>query len=224
MHSRLARASLLRENSDRLIVEAVQHRNGWTAMASDVEFHSLVERLHADEGGASEAVHVRFVGPLLALASRQYAHLALKAADSDPEDAVQSAFRTFFARARRGEFRFAGWGALWAVLALITRRKCLNRRDYLRAAKRSKESAGAPAAIAAAARDRAPTPLESSMLAETLTALLGRLNPSERLIIELMLEGFEPQAIALRLGRSERSVRRIQQWAELDLKDLLEAG
>lgn len=192
-------------------------------MTSDVEFHSLVERLHAGEMEASEAVHARFARRLIALAARQHDFWALKTTDSDPEDAVQSAFRTFFARSRRGVFRFDGWGALWAVLALITRRKCLSRRDYLRAAKRSKESAGASSAIAGAARDQGPTPLESLVLSETLAKWLGRLTPSERLIVELMLEGFEAESIALRLGRSERSVRRIQRWAELDLKDLLEA-
>lgn len=191
-------------------------------MTSNIEFYSLVERLLAGEDAAIERIHLRFARRLIALASRQHELWALKSTDSDPEDVVQSVFRTFFARSRRGEFQFEGWGAVWAVLALITRRKCLARRDYLRAARRSREVGGTP--DAAAARDRGPTPLEAAVLSETLAMWLGGLGPPERSIVELGLEGRETRWIALRLGRSERSVRRVRRQAELDLRSMLDVA
>lgn len=45
-------------------------------------------------------------------------------------------FRSFFSRQAGGEFEFEDWDSLWSLLALITLRKCGNRIEYYRAARR----------------------------------------------------------------------------------------
>ena len=48
----------------------------------------------------------------------------------DPEDVVQSVYRSFFGRYQAGQFDLATWDALWSLLTVITVRKCLNRTEY----------------------------------------------------------------------------------------------
>ena len=55
----------------------------------------------------------------------------------DPEDVVQSAFRTFFRRNAQGEFHVDSSVDLWRLLETITRRKILKHVEKLGAGKRS---------------------------------------------------------------------------------------
>jgi RNA polymerase sigma-70 factor (ECF subfamily) len=49
------------------------------------------------------------------------------------------------------------------------------------------------------------------VLAETVDRLLAALAPPERAIVELSLEGYTTAEIADRLGRSQRTVRRVRE-------------
>jgi RNA polymerase sigma-70 factor (ECF subfamily) len=49
------------------------------------------------------------------------------------------------------------------------------------------------------------------MLTETLVALLGVLDPPERAIVELSLQGYTVGEITAHLGRAERTVRRVRE-------------
>src|SRR5262245_50757673 len=103
-------------------------------MTDEGSFAALRARLDAREGAAAGEVFHRFAGRLIALARRQFEpRLAFKV---DPEDVVQSAFKSFFARHRRGALRFENWGGLWGLLTRITLRKCSDRAHYLRAQRR----------------------------------------------------------------------------------------
>jgi RNA polymerase sigma factor (sigma-70 family) len=105
---------------------------------------------------------------------------------------------------------------------LITRRKCRARHDYLRADRRDigRESERDECLTV----DSQPTPAEAAMLAETLSTWLAGLDPPSRAILEHGLQGFQTAEIAIRLGRSERSVRRVRERAEATLRTMLEAG
>ncbi len=48
---------------------------------------------------------------------------------ADVEVVVLSAYKSFFLRNNRGEFDLAGWDELWALLTIITLRKCRKRRS-----------------------------------------------------------------------------------------------
>ena len=62
------------------------------------------------------------------------------------------------------------------------------------------------------ALDRFPAPHEAVLLAETVEALFRQADdPDEREILELSLQGFSAPEIAAKLGRAERSVRRVRE-------------
>lgn len=177
-----------------------------------------MDRLRAGDGDAARAVFLRFAQRLVGLArGRLDQRLAAKV---DPEDVVQSAYKSFFVRQREGGLEIGSWDGLWGLLTLITLRKCADRAVYFKAEKRDYQRELAPAASPDASRaapfdaalDREPSPDEALALAETVETLFRSLDdPDERAILELSLQGFTAQEISERLGRAERSVRRLRE-------------
>lgn len=178
----------------------------------------LMTRLRAGEDGAAREVFVRFAGRLVGLARRHLdARLAVKV---DPEDVVQSAYKSFFVRQRDGGLEVGSWDGLWGVLTVITLRKCADRAAYYSAGKRdvSREMGGGFApddsgpVSADLVLDREPRPDEAAVLAETVEALYRTLDDAdERAILELSLQGYSASEVSERLGRAERSVRRLRE-------------
>src|SRR5262245_62341319 len=97
-------------------------------------FADLMARLRLAENAAAAELHARFVRRLVALAHARLE--AVSPAKADPEDVVQSAFRSFFRRNQAGNFEISTWDSLWALLAMITVRKCSARRKWLGAQRR----------------------------------------------------------------------------------------
>jgi len=114
---------------------------------------------------------------------------------------------------------------LWSLLAIITLHKCTRQRNHLHAARRdvrrqvhSIGSDNGPSWPA----DRAPSPIEAAVLAETVERLLLSMQPDDRAIVEQILAGYCAEEIAGRLDCSERTVRRVRQRAKLRLQRLFE--
>ncbi len=184
---------------------------------AEESFALLMGRLRSGEDAAAREVFVRFAARLAGLARRHLdARLAVKV---DPEDVVQSAYKSFFLRQRGGELDVGNWDGLWGVLTLITLRKCADRAAYYRAGKRdvAREIAGGASgdsspSVADLAIDREPQPDEAAGLAETVEALFRSIDDSdERAILELSLQGYSTTEISEKLGRAERSVRRLRE-------------
>ena|SRR5262245_27034869 len=185
-------------------------------MPTQDSFALLMSRLRSGEDSAAREVFVRFSARLVGLARRHLdARLAVKI---DPEDVVQSAYKSFFLRQREGELDVGNWDGLWGLLTMITMRKCADRAAYYRAQKRDvarekspNSSDSAPAAVELAL-DREPLPDEAAVLAETVEALFRSIDdPDERAILELSLQGHTATEISEKLGRAERSVRRLRE-------------
>ncbi len=98
-------------------------------MPQDDDFTELMARLQVDDRTAESVVFRRFVHRLISLAAHQFESWMRDRIDV--EDAVMSACKSFFLRNRRGEFDLATWEELWAILAMITLRKCGRRRKHL---------------------------------------------------------------------------------------------
>jgi RNA polymerase sigma-70 factor (ECF subfamily) len=178
-------------------------------------FAELLARLRAGDDAAARVVFQRFAHRLIALARREF-HASLKY-KVDPEDVVQSSFKSFFRRFDEGKLEVGNWDGLWGLLTLITLRKCADRVEYHRAECRD-AIREAPAAAAAEgvvsgteAVGREPTPLEAAILSETVEQLLAGLDEDERPIVELSLQGYTTQEISRQLDRPERSVRRLRE-------------
>jgi RNA polymerase sigma-70 factor, ECF subfamily len=182
----------------------------------------------AAEGDPAGAVFERFTRRLIGLARSQLdARLRHK---FDPEDVVQSAYKSFFLRYGEGALAAEGWDGLWALLTVITLRKCADRVRYYRAERRDiAREASAPAGLEDAepwrdAVGREPMPEQAALLAETVENLLRGLNSDERPIIELSLQGFSTHEISEQVGRAERSVRRLRERVRKQLERLRMEG
>jgi RNA polymerase sigma-70 factor, ECF subfamily len=192
-------------------------------MIKDNGFEATMVRLRSGDEQAATEVFGRYVRRLVALAERQFeARLRVRV---DVEDAVNSACRSFFARARRGEFDLAGWDELWSLLVIITLRKCARRLREVKATRRDPrreiESRSPEFGGVWQVPDRAPSPVEAAILSETAEELFRHLHPDDRPIVEYLLQGYAADEIAARLDCSERTVRRVRRRAKQCLERLL---
>lgn len=147
----------------------------------------------------------------------------------DPEDIVQSVYKSFFLRYGEptgGPFDLDG---LWNLLTLITLRKCADRARYHRADRRDLQRE-VPATLAAdstfrfEAVDREPTPDEAALLGETVEQVLSGFELDERAIIELSLQGYSTEEVSRQVGRAERSVRRVRERVKKRLERMRDAN
>ncbi len=180
---------------------------------NELRFSRLAERLCAGDADAETLVVRRFMVQLVALARR---HLAERIRQkSSPEDAVQSAFKSFFKRLHQGQFDLDSWDDLWSLLALITVRKCAARRAHFLAARRDVRRE-MPLATGLGNDDvqyiplsRGPRPDEGLALAELVEQLLHGLSEGEQQIVHLRLQGYSIEEICRAQSRADRTVRRI---------------
>jgi RNA polymerase sigma-70 factor (ECF subfamily) len=182
-------------------------------MTANESCTALMEQLRSGEGDAAREVFRRFARQLMALARRQVQEWMVHRVD--PEEVVQSAFKSFFVRHREGKLEVESWNALWGLLTLITLRKCADRVEYFRAGRRDVarevsllEGQAPPWQLAP---DREPQPHEAAVLAETAERLWQASGADERPVLELSLEGHTALEISLRLGRALRTVHRLRE-------------
>jgi RNA polymerase sigma-70 factor (ECF subfamily) len=181
-------------------------------MSEPDSFEALMQRLRNGDDDAASEIFNRFAHRLIGLArSRLNERLRQKL---DPEDVMQSVFKSFFRVQADGKLDLASWDSLWALLTVITLRKCGHRIEYYRAACRRVDREVTPrasgdestASFEAIARD--PSPADAAMLAETVEQVLRELEPREQEIVSLSLQGFSAAEISAQIGRTERTVHR----------------
>ena len=187
-------------------------------------FDGFLDRLQARDADAARELLQRFANQLIALARRRF-HPGLQH-KVDPEDVVQSTYKSFFHRYGDGELAVVNWNSLWGLLTRITLRKCAERVAYHRAECRdaAREATARPGAEDTAiwpeALARDPTPLEAAELSETLERLLNGLDEDERPIVELSLQGYSTREISAQLDRPERTVRRLRERVRARLEQM----
>jgi RNA polymerase sigma-70 factor, ECF subfamily len=186
-------------------------------------FAEFLARLHNRDDAAAQELFGRFTHQLIALALRHVdAGLRHKV---DPEDVVQSAYKSFFLRYGPGNLELVNWNSLWGLLTLITVRKCAERATYHRAERRDAARELTPPRGDELAPwlepfGREPTPVEAAVLSETVEQLLAGLDEEDRPILELSLQGYTTREISERLGRAERTVRLLREGVRHRLERL----
>jgi RNA polymerase sigma factor (sigma-70 family) len=146
-----------------------------------------------------------------------------------PEDIVQSACRTFFRRAKEGQFQLEDSDSLWRLLTVITMAKVREQtRFHLRQRRSLKGEAhldssvdGRPAHTPAS--DELP-PEAAAEFSEQFQLLIRSLDSEEQQVVDLKLQQFTNDEVAERLGCSERTVRRLVKKIQAQLTDLFELG
>jgi RNA polymerase sigma-70 factor (ECF subfamily) len=134
------------------------------------------------------------------------------AARVDPEDIVQSVFRTFFRRAAGGQYDVPQGEEIWKLLLVIALHKIRSAGEFHRAARRDVRQTAAGAAYdraveSAHGQDEGPLTILRLVIDEILDAL----PPGHRPIVERRIEGYEVGEIAEQLQRSKRTVERVLQ-------------
>jgi RNA polymerase sigma-70 factor (ECF subfamily) len=107
-------------------------------------FDDVIGRLRGGEEAAAAEIFNRYASRLIRLAhTRLDTRIRQKV---DPEDVMQSVFRSFFVRQAKGQFDLEGWDSLWSLLVRITLRKCGRRVEVFQAERRDVRREVRPAA------------------------------------------------------------------------------
>jgi RNA polymerase sigma-70 factor (ECF subfamily) len=172
---------------------------------------NLLRQLRGGDEEAARKVFDAYVDRLVALARRRLSQRL--AGRVDPEDIVQSVYRTFFGRMRAGQFHINDQDDLCKLLMRITVHKTLRQVAYHQAAKRD---AGQEAAQGEHSNemlqqllDEEPTPQTAVAFVDQLEHFLSRLKPGERQILEMRLQGYSNEEIAKKLNIYDRKIRRV---------------
>jgi RNA polymerase sigma-70 factor (ECF subfamily) len=180
----------------------------------DEDSVDLLARYRQGDDQAAELLFRRYVGRLTALAqSRLSSRLARRI---DPDDVVQSAYRSFFRHARDGAYELEESGDLWKLLVVMTLNKLRGQVEHHQAGKRAMNAeqsiaAGDTSAVNVHAEALAsdPSPEEALAVVEEVAELMRDLTPVHCRMLELRLQGYRIEEIAEQVNRSERGVRRL---------------
>jgi RNA polymerase sigma-70 factor (ECF subfamily) len=184
---------------------------------------TLLALWRAGDQDAARRLFDQYVDRLVALARGRISQRL--AGRVDPEDVVQSVFRTFFIRVKAGQFTIEDQDDLTKLLVRITVHKTLRQVEFHDAAKRSTNQevrqGSADHEQLAQLLDREPTPDEANAFLDQLEHFLEKRTPFERQILELKMQGYSNEEIAQKLGTYDRKIRRvmerIREQAEQDI-------
>lgn len=182
----------------------------------------LLARYQAGEEAAADAIFNRYVHRLIGLTrSRLSRKLARRL---DPEDIVQSAYRSFFRAARAGEFEVSEGRKLWSLLATITLHKLYRQVRKQRAAKVNVNQDQSVASLDGIPLEQVagdPTPFEANEIAEILQDVMASLTPLQRQMLQMHLQSHSVHEIAKETRRAVRTVKRLLEKVERMLEQRL---
>ncbi|MGO9113829.1 MAG: RNA polymerase sigma factor [Thermoguttaceae bacterium] len=170
---------------------------------SQPQERNIAARLKADADLVSPEIDERYRGKLCQLVQREMNRRFRR--KEDPEDVVQSAFRTFYRRNALGEFQIGSSGELWGLLEAITRHKILKRVEKLAAGKRNPKREEYPDGDGL--QGRLPTPEEAAIAADLMEEALAGLDETYVKVFHLRLQECTEEEVAVRLGCTRASVR-----------------
>jgi RNA polymerase sigma-70 factor, ECF subfamily len=171
---------------------------------------SYLELFRQGDEAAARKLFDRYVDQVMRLAKRHLGRPA--AARVDADDIAQSVFRTFFHRAKQGQFTVEEPDDLCKLLARITVHKTLRQVAFHRRAKRDATAeTGEPHEILMNRLSAGPTPQEAVAFVDQLETFLRKLQPVDRQILELRMQGYNNLEIAEQLDISDRKIRRLME-------------
>ena len=162
----------------------------------------LIKQFRAGSESAAGELFDRYCEKLMRLARRRIGQRM--ASRVDPEDVIQSAFRTFFVRVRNDEFTFDGENDLFKLLVRLTVNKALRQIAHHRAAKRDPHREAGQGAddsdVLAGVMAHEPSPDVEVAVLDEFERFLSKLPDFERKVLELKLHGNSTTEIAEAAG------------------------
>ncbi|MEO1528446.1 MAG: ECF-type sigma factor [Planctomycetota bacterium] len=194
---------------------------------SDEDSVDLLSRWKNGDESAANQLFDRYVDRLIRLARTRLSNRMQRRIE--PEDVVQSAYRSFFRKAGENQYTLQQSGDLWKLLATITLFKVRGQVEFHTAKKRgvyAEESTGGNDEVSeyrirpeAVAED--PTPEDATAVVEQVQSVMQRLDPQQRQILELALQNHDVDHISQEIQRSGRTVRRALQQIRDELESRL---
>jgi RNA polymerase sigma-70 factor (ECF subfamily) len=182
-----------------------------TTMAETSQERDYLDLCRLGNEDAARKLFDDYVDRLVALARRRISQRL--ASRVDPEDIVQSVFRTFFGRIKEGQFQIENQDDLCKLLMRITVHKTLRQVAFHQAAKRDpyQESGQSDEAHDRMKEQlaREPTPDAAVAFVDQLEHFLAGLQPQELAILEMRLQGYSNEEICQRLNIYDRKIRRV---------------
>jgi len=171
----------------------------------------LIAAFKAGDESAARELFDKYCEQLMRLAKKRIGQRMTSRVD--PEDVLQSAFRTFFTHVRNDDFSFEQADDLFKLLVRLTVHKTLRQIAYHRAAKRNPEleiGHGSDAhELLQQIASESPSPEVEVALVDEFERFVGQLPPVDREVLGLKLQGFTTVEIAEKLGSYDRKIRRI---------------
>lgn len=221
--------SLIQGRKSLIDLDSGSHREGVRAqehyVSNEEDSVELLARWKGGDESAATELFDRYVNRLVGLARSQLSDRMKRRVE--PEDVVQSAYRSFFRKAGNDRYTLEKSGDLWKLMAAITVSKVRGQVEFHTAQKRgiyTEESLGPtdsdyrvnPVAVA-----DEPTPDDAALVVEELQNLMKSLDPLQRQILELALQNNDVEEISQHVERSARTVRRTLQQIRESLEDRL---
>ncbi len=178
--------------------------------------NALLHRFRSGDDDAALQLYYRYADRLLRMATKNTpAELTPR---FDPEDIVQSVFRTFFRRAAKGKYEAPEGDELWKLLLVMALNKVRSRGAFHRSGKRDIRRTK-PLSSEPPPTDDHNAQEARSILRMSVEEMIQKQPQSHHNIIRLRIDGLEVQAIAERENRSKRTVERILQSFRKELMD-----
>jgi RNA polymerase sigma-70 factor (ECF subfamily) len=180
----------------------------------------LLSRFRSGEEDAATAIYLRYAKRLQLLARSQSGKdLAVRV---DPEDVVQSVFRTFFRRAAEGHYAIPDGEELWKLFLVIALNKVRELGEFHRAAKRDVGHTMALDRMDEYIAGQQPCDEQAyGVLRMTIDELLNELSDGQRRMVMMRIEGHGIDQIAQTTRRAKRSVERVLQRFRSRLSETL---
>ena len=178
---------------------------------SEVAWNEWLSLVRSGDRDATQGFWDTYGQPLLRLAEKNLqANLRRRV---DPEDIVQSAFRTVFRRLQTDEFNLHDDSQLWRLMCAVTLNKTRRKARWNQQAKRDVKAENYPDAAPSEpwnVRGTGPQPEEALILVDLIENLVVRTtDEEERSVLLMKLDDYSNQEIADRLKRSVRTINRI---------------
>lgn len=162
---------------------------------------SLVILVRDGDEDAAELLYNRYARRVLGLVKSQMSEKLSSA--TEPDDLVQSVFKSFFRKVQSGVYNAPPGRTLWNLIAVVAVNKVIRSANYHTAQCRDLERA-LPLEISGDAIDKKTADDLSIYVRE----LLEQLRPQDLQIANLRIDGHSVEEIATKVDRALRSVER----------------
>lgn len=186
-------------------------------------FTRIRDQLRLGDEAAAREVFRRFTHRLVALARHRLSGKLQQKVD--PEDIAQSVLKSFFVGGAAAGGDFRRWDDVWALLLVMTVRKCARRARRFGAKQRDLAREHVPVGQEWTFIAGEPTPDQAAALGDLLERLMASLDaPIGRPTLTMMMQGYTPAEIAEQLDVSERTIYRFanrirEKMLELEAED-----